>query len=80
MDPETNWTYEGGLKADWFDGRLRTNLAYFFSEIEDIQQNSTAGSDDGSFEFPVQNSGDAEIQGLEFEITAYAYRRPEYLR
>jgi len=68
--PETNWTYEGGLKADWFDNRLRTNLAYFFSDIKDIQQNSTAGSDDGSFEFPVQNSGDSEIQGLEFEIVA----------
>jgi iron complex outermembrane receptor protein len=68
-DAETNWTYEGGLKADWLDGRLRTNLAYFFSDIEDIQQNATDTSSP-SFEFPVQNSGDAEIQGLEFEITA----------
>jgi len=39
--PETNWTYEGGLKADWFDSRLRTNIALFFSDIEDIQQNAT---------------------------------------
>jgi iron complex outermembrane receptor protein len=68
-DPETNWTYEGGLKADWFAGRLRTNLAYFYSEIEDIQQNATDSSSP-SPEFPVQNSGDATIQGLEFEITA----------
>ncbi len=68
-DPETNWTYEGGLKSDWFGSRLRTNLAYFYSDIKDIQQNATvAGS--GGFEFPVQNSGDATIQGLEFEITA----------
>ena len=67
-DDETNWTYEGGIKADWFDSSLRTNLAYFFSDIEDIQQNST--SDDGpGLEFPVENSGDAEIQGLEFEIS-----------
>lgn len=64
-DPETNWTYEGGIKADWFGNRLRTNLAYFFSDIEDKQENATAG-----FEFPVQNSGDAEIEGLEFEISA----------
>jgi iron complex outermembrane receptor protein len=68
-DPETNWTYEGGIKADWFDSRLRTNLAYFFSDIEDIQQNATVAGG-GGFEFPVQNSGDAEIQGLEFEISA----------
>lgn len=68
-EPETNWTYEGGLKAEWFDNRLRTNLAYFFSDIEDVQQNST-DSTSAALEFPVQNSGDAEIQGLEFEITA----------
>lgn len=66
-EPETNWTYEGGLKADWLGSRLRTNLAYFFSDIEDIQQNATVVG--AGFEFPVQNSGDAEIQGLEFEIT-----------
>ena len=65
--PETNWTYEGGLKADWFDRRLRTNLAIFFSDIEDIQQNATDTSS-GGLEFPVENSGDAEIKGLEFEI------------
>jgi iron complex outermembrane receptor protein len=66
-DPETNWTYETGLKADWLDGRLRTNLAYFYCDIEAIQQNSTGPPP--AFEFPVQNNGDARIQGLEFEIT-----------
>ena len=67
-DAEENWTYEGGLKVDWFDSRLRTNLAYFFSDITDIQQNVTSDSGPG-LEFPVQNSGDAEIQGLEFELS-----------
>lgn len=67
-DPEANWTFEGGMKAEWLDNRLRTNLAYFFSDIEDIQQNATDPTGPG-LEFPVQNSGDAEIQGLEFEIS-----------
>ena len=67
-DPETNWTYEAGMKAEWFNSRLRTNLAYFFSDIEDIQQNATDTSS-GATEFPVENSGDAEIEGLEWEIT-----------
>jgi iron complex outermembrane receptor protein len=66
-DPETNWTYEAGLKADWLDRRLRTNLAYFYSDIEAIQQNSTGPPP--AFEFPVENNGDARIQGLEFELT-----------
>ena len=69
-DPEINWTYEGGIKADWFGSRLRTNIVYFFSDIEDIQQNSTANAAGGAFEFPVDNVADAEIQGVEFEFSA----------
>lgn len=67
-DAERNWTYAGGIKAEWLDSRLRTNFEYFFSDIEDIQQNATVAG--AGFEFPVQNSGNAEIQGLEFEISA----------
>jgi iron complex outermembrane receptor protein len=69
-DPEENVTWEAGLKADWFDNTLRTNLAYFYSEIDEIQQNATDLSNPAQLEFPVQNSGDAEIKGLEFEISA----------
>ncbi len=65
--PEENETWEAGLKADWFDGTLRTNLAYFMSDIDDIQQNSTQNVS-GGFEFPVENVGDAEVDGFEFEI------------
>jgi iron complex outermembrane receptor protein len=69
-EPETNWTYEVGLKADWIGHKVRTNIDYFFSDISDIQQNSTDATIPGFPEFPVENSGDAEIQGLEFEISA----------
>ncbi len=68
--PETNWTYEAGMKATWLGDRLRTNLAYFFSDIEDVQQSSTDATQPFVLEFPVENSGDAEIQGFEFELTA----------
>jgi iron complex outermembrane receptor protein len=69
-DAENNETYEVGFKGEWFDNRLRTNLAYYFSDITDIVQNSTLILPDGNLAFPVANQGDAEIQGLEFEITA----------
>jgi iron complex outermembrane receptor protein len=70
-DAETNQTYEAGLKAEWFGNRLRTNLAYYFSDISDIVQNATVLDPvTGLLSFPVDNQGDAEIQGLEFEITA----------
>jgi iron complex outermembrane receptor protein len=70
---ETNWTYEAGFKADWFDNHLRTNLAYFYSDIDDIQQNSTDATVPGAPEFPVENSGNARIKGLEFEIVSMPF-------
>src|SRR3546814_2587247 len=32
--PETLTNYEVGLKADWLDGDLRTNLAFFYRSEE----------------------------------------------
>ncbi|HSN71504.1 MAG TPA: TonB-dependent receptor [Steroidobacteraceae bacterium] len=69
--PETNWTYEVGMKADFLDSRLRANLAYFYADISDLTLNATVDDPAGGPpSFPVQNAGDATIQGLEFEITA----------
>ena len=36
-DPETIWAYEGGVKSEWFDNRLRANLAGFFYDYNDLQ-------------------------------------------
>jgi iron complex outermembrane recepter protein len=65
-DPETNWTYELGAKTDLLGNRLRVNANYFYSEVEDIVLNQTLPGG----RFPVDNAGDATIQGLELEITA----------
>ncbi|MEN3953554.1 TonB-dependent receptor [Iodidimonas sp. SYSU 1G8] len=35
-DPETNWNLEAGLKADFFDNTLRTNLAVFYTRFSDL--------------------------------------------
>ena len=35
--PETVESYELGLKADWFDHRLRTNLAVYQADYDDLQ-------------------------------------------
>jgi iron complex outermembrane receptor protein len=63
---ETNWTYEIGLKADMFDSTLRVNANYFMARTEDAQINATTN---GGQSFPIQNAGDANVDGLEFEIT-----------
>ncbi len=63
--PETNWTYEGGIKTEAFDNRVRFNAAYFWADISDLTANATIG-----FSFPVQNVGDAAVHGFELELTA----------
>ncbi|MEZ5567943.1 MAG: TonB-dependent receptor [Halioglobus sp.] len=35
LDPEVVDTFELGVKAEWFDGQLRTNVAVFTSEYKD---------------------------------------------
>ncbi|HEY0940232.1 MAG TPA: TonB-dependent receptor [Steroidobacter sp.] len=67
--PESNWTYEVGMKAEFFSQRLRVNAAYFYEKAEDLALNATVFVD-GIPAFPVQNVGDATIEGLELEITA----------
>jgi len=68
--PESNWTYEFGIKTDLLDQRLRINANYFYADISDLALNATVEVAPGLFDFPVQNAGDATIQGVEFEITA----------
>jgi iron complex outermembrane recepter protein len=64
--PETNWSYEAGLKADWLDGKLRTNLAAFYNEYTGLQFGVTLPSGG----FGRINAGNATIKGLELEATA----------
>jgi outer membrane receptor protein involved in Fe transport len=63
FDPEYDTTYEVGLKSQWFDSRLRANIAAFYSQYDGIQINVQQGPS------PVyQNAGDAEIKGVEVEL------------
>ncbi|WP_317928602.1 TonB-dependent receptor [Halioxenophilus sp. WMMB6] len=73
FDAETLNSYEAGIKATWWDGRARTNVALFYSDYEDMQvPTSVAVDSDGDgindlFVGEVTNAGKAVIQGLEFE-------------
>ncbi|AUW58915.1 TonB-dependent receptor [Sphingobium sp. SCG-1] len=71
FDPETVDTFEVGVKADFLDRRLRTNLAIFYTNYRDLQvaqiyfdsTTSTQGN-------RILNAGKAEIKGFELETTA----------
>jgi iron complex outermembrane recepter protein len=67
--PESNWTYEAGVKTDLLDNKLRINAAAFLAKIKDLALNATVEVAPGIFDFPVQNAGDATVKGLEIETT-----------
>ncbi len=71
--PETVDAIEFGLKADWLDNRLRTNIAVFHTEYNDKQEEvvrATAPEFAGlnPQETVVENAASASITGAEFEM------------
>jgi iron complex outermembrane recepter protein len=67
--PEIVTDYEIGAKTDWFDRRLRANLAIYHSNYKDIQR-SVYVNESASFVTEIQNAASAKINGVELEITA----------
>lgn len=73
-DPEYVDTFEIGAKADWFDRRLRTNIALFYTDYRDMQLSQQYFSEDDNGVFiqgnTILNVASAEIKGIEFDATA----------
>ena len=63
-DPEYAWSYEGGAKTRWLDGRLRLNASVFQTDYKDLQFSQLV---------PlccvvVGNAATAKIKGFELEF------------
>ncbi|MBW2370141.1 MAG: TonB-dependent receptor, partial [Deltaproteobacteria bacterium] len=69
LDQEEVWSYEAGLKTDWFSNRMRVNLAAFYMDYTDLQNESQVGP----FVL-LTNASKAEIKGFELEMTAMPVR------
>jgi len=70
FDQEEMDVFEIGLKADWLDGRARTNVALFWNNAEDLQRDvqvDIGGGGVSSIVQTAQNTGKASIKGVEFE-------------
>jgi len=67
FEPEDLTSYELGYKGDFLDSRLRFNSALFYMEYSDYQQSVQTGNNPGERDFV--NIPDADITGLEFDIT-----------
>lgn len=69
--PETLISYETGLKSEFFDRRIRFNIAAYYSDYKDIQTNIFDPFNPRVFD--VLNAGKARTQGIEADITALLF-------
>ena len=61
--------YEVGIKSELFDNRLRLNLAYFHTDIDDIQRELNLPDPTVVVLQGTINAGDATIKGIELDFT-----------
>ncbi len=71
FDPEYIWTYEAGLRSEWYDQRLRFNASVFYSDYTDIQFTVIRGDPNtGEPITVIDNAAKARIKGFELEVVA----------
>jgi iron complex outermembrane receptor protein len=70
FNPEDLDSYEVGLKSEWFDRRVRANLAVFYVNYTDLQLPSVFVGSDNTVTFPPLNAGKARMDGVELELQA----------
>jgi iron complex outermembrane receptor protein len=69
VDEESIDAYEIGMKAEWLNNRLRTNIAAFYNTYDDIQiAQFEAGS--GGASSRLRNAGEATYYGFELDGVA----------
>jgi iron complex outermembrane receptor protein len=67
FEPETVWTYEGGAKGRFLNGRVNLSGTAFYSDYKNFQARVGGGTVGSTGVFPVINAGALTIWGLEFE-------------
>ena len=71
LDPENVTNYELGMKSEWFDSRLRLNMAAFFIEYENLQAQAQFISPITGFPVSAyRNAAKTESKGGELELSA----------
>lgn len=71
-DDEEAISYEIGLKSEWWDNRLRLNLAAFWANYENLQFGVFAPSANVTGQETLnQNVGEATTKGLELDLSAH---------
>ena len=79
FEPEEVTDVETGLKADWLEDRLRTNVALFYSWKDQVQSLKNAVVPGIGVTQFIQNNGKAQIWGAEFEVVALPWQGMELI-
>ncbi|MBN8817450.1 MAG: TonB-dependent receptor [Sphingomonas sp.] len=66
FSPETVDAYEVGLKGSFFDRRLNSDLTFYRSDYNNLQETSLQLQPNGSISSLVQNVAKSRSQGIEF--------------
>ncbi len=70
--PEVLDAYEGGIKTELFDHRVRFNAAYFYYDYTNVQVRSTLGAPAGNAF--LENVGTEHVKGVDADATWVATR------
>ncbi len=74
-NPETDDTFEVGLKSEFFDHRIQADLAAFYNDYRNKQEAVVERNTlTGATITPTVNAGSATIQGVEFETVVIPFR------
>ncbi len=73
IDPEIPTSYELGLKSQWWDSRVRANVALFHTRFEDFQTAQVRlNPSTQTLDFFLANAGELETQGVELDLAVQA--------
>jgi len=73
--PEFVTEYEGGVKSEWFDHRLRINASYYVDKFDNAQKLINTLTSTGTFISTIRNAASATIQGADVEAQFSATER-----
>lgn len=87
--PETATSYEGGIKTELLDHKLRINVAGYYTTVDGIQRSGLVFAQNGQSSTIITNAGKATFYGGEVEASAllpagfridgtFAYTHPKY--
>lgn len=68
FSPEKIWSYEAGIRSQWFDNSLTVNLTGFKSDVSDFQIITAIPTAMG-FANVTRNFADLDVKGLELDVS-----------